>query len=667
MAIIPPVNVIPWVTGLLLLSAVFAEQPMAVVASAAQQPVPPVVAAGPQPATYEQSSMPALQQQAHMSTAHTATSATQQPARRAVVSETEPAELAPVQELAFATVTSGFLQSGETIYFDVTIPPSVDRVRVKLFAMSGDPDAFLSFTHSRPDDSSASWSMEDLGPEEKVIDRHSTSFCTSEPCVLHIAVNGFDEAHYALGVFQDDQPRQDRSTMRPGRQARPTDLTLHEVAFGSSLVSAELEAGQTTFYSVTIPPSVQFVKVELVPASGDPDLFLSFRNSHPTSASSEWQLDDVGPEQAILRRGSPGFCLAEPCVLHLAAYGFSASEFEFRVSEFERPAPVSHNLQQPSELEQPLALGVPFSGRLDEDEMAFFQCVVPPSVQAIVVKLIPQSGDPDAYLSFQFAQPDEDVAPWVLDDLGAEEKRLSRELPEFCAAEPCVLHITVFGYDATEYSIGVFEDHSSFPLPLPLVPALPGRAVEPPASLTPLPAERRLQLGRLELLELAEGTAAYFAVPVPASAHELQVRLLTVRGEAVVLLSFERPRPDLASATLQLDDVLAQDARLRRAAGDFCRSEPCTLHLSVVARSSCELEFGVLDVPLDAAGAPTGDCAAGCARRMVGNGICDEVSSRAHAHERERPRERRRVARRPAPAARAVRHLGSHALSADPR
>lgn len=46
------------------------------------------------------------------------------------------------------------------------------------------------YARSQPDDTTATWMMDEMGTEERLLRRQATNFCTEEPCVLHISVYG---------------------------------------------------------------------------------------------------------------------------------------------------------------------------------------------------------------------------------------------------------------------------------------------------------------------------------------------------------------------------------------------------------------------------------------------------------------------------------------------
>jgi hypothetical protein len=114
------------------------------------------------------------------------------------------------------------------------------------------------------------------------------------------------------------------------------------------------------------------------------------------------------------------------------------------------------------------------SAFVNEDSFQYYSIQVPKASSAVKVKLIPSYGDPDVYLSFTTPQPDDLSATWVMDDVGPEEQVLRRDAQDFCEDEPCILHISVYGYDEAEYMIGVYDTSTaSFTIEKECAPGCP--------------------------------------------------------------------------------------------------------------------------------------------------------------------------------------------------
>lgn len=88
-----------------------------------------------------------------------------------------------------------------------------------------------------------------------------------------------------------------------------------------------------------------------------------------------------------------------------------------------------------------------------EDAMRFYRLRIPLDLPAVRVLLVPLAGDADLFLSFRGAYPSLDNATWVMDGVGVEELLVRRASDDFCEAEPCVLYMTIIGYEPTRYRL----------------------------------------------------------------------------------------------------------------------------------------------------------------------------------------------------------------------
>jgi len=117
-------------------------------------------------------------------------------------------------------------------------------------------------------------------------------------------------------------------------------------------------------------------------------------------------------------------------------------------------------LAEAQEGEKQLSMDALKQAFVNEDSFHYYAVSIPESAKAIKVKLVPTYGDPDVYLSFNIQEPDDLTATWVMDDVGAEELVIRRDAVDFCQSEPCILHMSVYGYDESDYMIGVFKAES---------------------------------------------------------------------------------------------------------------------------------------------------------------------------------------------------------------
>lgn len=69
---------------------------------------------------------------------------------------------------------------------------------------------------------------------------------------------------------------------------------------------------EVVYYVASLPPSMQGVKVVLLPIQGDADLLLSFSEPRPTRSSATWLDESVGVKQFTLPASSEFFCGRKP-------------------------------------------------------------------------------------------------------------------------------------------------------------------------------------------------------------------------------------------------------------------------------------------------------------------------------------------------------------------
>mmetsp|Transcript_32753 Transcript_32753/g.96862 ORF Transcript_32753/g.96862 Transcript_32753/m.96862 type:complete len:261 (-) Transcript_32753:525-1307(-) len=103
---------------------------------------------------------------------------------------------------------------------------------------------------------------------------------------------------------------------------------------------------EVVYYVASLPPSMQGVKVVLLPIQGDADLLLSFSEPRPTRSSATWLDESVGVKQFTLPASSEFFCGRKPsedfdgrqlrnrrraeeeCKLHIGVSGFEEGDFK---------------------------------------------------------------------------------------------------------------------------------------------------------------------------------------------------------------------------------------------------------------------------------------------------------------------------------------------------
>mmetsp|Transcript_21797 Transcript_21797/g.70234 ORF Transcript_21797/g.70234 Transcript_21797/m.70234 type:complete len:537 (-) Transcript_21797:352-1962(-) len=113
---------------------------------------------------------------------------------------------------------------------------------------------------------------------------------------------------------------------------------------------------EVLYYVANVPPSMQGVKVVLLPIQGDADLLLSFSEPRPTRSSATWLDESVGVKQFTLPASSEFFCGRKPsedfdgrqlrnrrraeeeCKLHIGVSGFEEGDFKLFLYNYTQDA-----------------------------------------------------------------------------------------------------------------------------------------------------------------------------------------------------------------------------------------------------------------------------------------------------------------------------------------
>ena len=114
------------------------------------------------------------------------------------------------------------------------------------------------------------------------------------------------------------------------------------------------------FFDIVVPLDVYYVKVVVVPLTGDPDIFLSFDNPTPTGANYTFQQEQVGTDVFEIGRYSDLFCGSRgpdaPCNLRVGVVGYETTDFMIEVFSANR---ATFNAQGKSHRSAPSMLCAP--------------------------------------------------------------------------------------------------------------------------------------------------------------------------------------------------------------------------------------------------------------------------------------------------------------------
>lgn len=114
----------------------------------------------------------------------------------------------------------------------------------------------------------------------------------------------------------------------------------------NTIMRERIDMSNTLYYSTTIPQDAPAIKISIVPLFGDADVFISFE-PFTDAEDSQFRMENPGMEEMLLRRDAYEWtCKELTCALHFAIFGYSTSEFLFRVSPFDDPT-----VQDPMDVE----------------------------------------------------------------------------------------------------------------------------------------------------------------------------------------------------------------------------------------------------------------------------------------------------------------------------
>jgi hypothetical protein len=130
--------------------------------------------------------------------------------------------------------------------------------------------------------------------------------------------------------------------------------------------------------------------------------------------------------------------------------------------EGDNGAPSPHTLT-------PLSFGEWVDGDVYEHMYVYYSIEVSASLQALEVVIVPESGDPDMYVSFDNRFPTGHNYSYVQDDVAVDIFRITRGTFGFCGAKgtaaggkvdpnaACTLYVSVTGFEASTYHIVAYD------------------------------------------------------------------------------------------------------------------------------------------------------------------------------------------------------------------
>ena len=171
-----------------------------------------------------------------------------------------------------------------------------------------------------------------------------------------------------------------------------------QIVYGTS------PAGTYRYFSFYVAHPNSSVTVMLSSTDGDPDLWVSYTNPHPTYEVSEWQARTGEGDVVTFDQHSPQ--LRNRSIVgtyYIAVHGFRVSTWDLRVKIYDPTSP---------DAAFPLANGIPVQFRLPYNLWDYYTFTFTAEQWPgdVVITLEPYSGDPDLYVSATTSRPSQTSA-----------------------------------------------------------------------------------------------------------------------------------------------------------------------------------------------------------------------------------------------------------------
>lgn len=91
-------------------------------------------------------------------------------------------------------------------------------------------------------------------------------------------------------------------------------------------VTDAVDKNEYSYFSFAMPRGRQSLRIILTPTIGDPDLFISMINRHPSLTNSTWRSMSYGSDTVTISPVEDVHACTE-CNYYIAVYGYQASTF----------------------------------------------------------------------------------------------------------------------------------------------------------------------------------------------------------------------------------------------------------------------------------------------------------------------------------------------------
>jgi len=349
-----------------------------------------------------------------------------------------------ILRLADGVEVDDSVNSGSFTYFSFTVFDANTAITFTVSPSSGDPDIYIinNATDSTPLPTDApgswTWSGQGSGVEIVYIEPSDPAVISCPlPCTYVIGVQAYGRQNASFVIV---------ARTRVGRSVALSPL-LPVVGF--------VGQGEYDRYTAAFDRSVGVLEIVVSSISGDADLYIALDNRFVTRSNWSYaSTEESGVSEDIVITsmdlafnqsitcggGAPSSGFRLPCTASIAVYGFTASAYVITAFSSVRS----------------LLDGVAAQGNTKAGQYQYFIYAQLNKFVPIVFTVIPQSGDPDIFISTSNTRPNSTSYMWSGQSAGTEIVYILPTDPNVVnCATPCIYYIGVlaFGLRSASYSI----------------------------------------------------------------------------------------------------------------------------------------------------------------------------------------------------------------------
>ena len=266
-------------------------------------------------------------------------------------------------------------------YYRFYVDRAGQGITVALTLDSGDADLYVSFDAERPTEGHAQFvangqtGCQTVDCGNSIANGDAVHISAAEvqancrlPCLAYIGVRGALASTYNLLVTTADAAQE--------RPIRLSDGIEQQIQLQN--------AGDYAYFSFHVPDTVRSFEVNVVPSSGDPDLYVGANATYPTRDNYDWRSTGGAGEVLTISTDHAWACVE--CDYHFSVYAWSANvAFSITVTT-ERGTRLLRD-------------GVPAATMVHVGQIRYFRYLVRSTAQLQAV-VTPFSGDPSLFVRF---------------------------------------------------------------------------------------------------------------------------------------------------------------------------------------------------------------------------------------------------------------------------